>query len=161
MEKENRSNKRYRGGRRRPESLDEKVKEAISSVLEQLQDTFAPATVRGLNPFQRRQIHLHFEKTQEYKVRAQRGDGDEVVLQIYPVGQLRRMAETKVQEVLMTGESIALPPMGSYERFIVHEYIKERGGVRTESFGEGVERHIVVFPVFGRVPKKAKRRLTR
>ena len=80
---------------------------------------------------------------------------------MYPVGELQRMAETKVQEVLMTGESRSLPSMGSYERFIIHEYMKNRSGIRTESFGEGDDRHVELFPVFGRVPKKAKRRLTR
>lgn len=71
------------------------------------------------------------------------------------------MTETKVQEVLMSGEAVSLPPMDSFERFIIHEYMKNRGGVRTESTGEGEERHVVIFPIFGRTPKKAKRRLTR
>jgi hypothetical protein len=121
----------------------------------------SPFSIGGLNPFQRKLIHRHFEKTGEYKVRTVRDDADEIVLVIYPVGHLQRIAETLLQEVLMTGESRGLPSMDSYERFVVHEYLKNRGGVRTESYGEAEDRHVEIFPIFGRTPKKAKRRLTR
>jgi hypothetical protein len=117
--------------------------------------------IRGLDPFQRKQIHQHFEKTGEYKVRTLRDESEEIFLIVIPVGHLQRLAENMMQEVLMTGESRSMQPMGSYERFLIHEYMKNRGGVRTESFGEGEERHIEIFPMFGRIPKKAKRRLTR
>jgi spoIIIJ-associated protein len=82
-------------------------------------------------------------------------------MKVYPVGKLRRFAEQKAQEVLMKGESEILPPMGSFERFVIHDYLKNRDGVRTESFGEGKDRHVEIFPLFGRNPKKVKRKLTR
>jgi predicted RNA-binding protein Jag len=52
--------------------------------------------------------------------------------------------------------------MGSYERFVIHDYLKDRDGVYTESEGEeGKNRHVVIHPHFGRMLKKAKRRLSR
>jgi predicted RNA-binding protein Jag len=141
--------------------MDENVKETIRNAMEHFMDSVEPYSVPGFNPFQRKQIHRHFERTAEFKVRVLRDDGGEPVLNIVPVGKLQRMAETLVQEVLMSGETRSMAPMGSFERFIVHEYLKTRGGVRSESYGDGAERHVDVIPMFGRVNKKARRRLTR
>jgi hypothetical protein len=143
------------------EPLDEKVKETIRNAMEHFFDSVEPYAIPGFNPFQRRQIHQHFEKTAEFKVKVLRDEQGEPVLSVIPVGKLQRMAEALVQEVLLSGESRSMPPMNSFERFIVHEYLKSRGGVRSESHGEGAERHVDVIAMFGRVPKKAKRRLTR
>ena len=161
MENDRGPRRPFRRGGRPFEPLDEKVTETIQATHEHFLGSIEPFPIAGLNPFQRKQIHRHFERTPEYKVRAIRDDQGEVLLKVYPLGRLQRMAETLVQEVLMTGGSRALPPMGSFERFIIHEYIKTRGGVRTESSGEGEKRHVQLLPIFGRVPKKAKRRLTR
>jgi len=140
---------------------DAAAQERIDAASEHFSESLDPFSIAGFNAFQRKLIHRHFEGAGEYKVRTVRGDADEITLVIYPVGHLQRTAETMLQEVLMTGESRSLPPMDSYERFIVHEYLKNRGGVRTESSGEAGDRHVEIFPIFGRTPKKAKRRLTR
>ena len=42
-----------------------------------------------------------------------------------------------------------LSPMSSYKRRIVHITIKEIPGVKTESFGEGAERRIIITPENG------------
>ena len=150
-------NKRFRS--RRPQ-MDEKVKKAITDAESTLAGTMGTTIIRGLNAFQRKMVHKHFERTQEYKVKAYQEESD-YTIKIFPVGQLRRFAEQKAQEVLMSGENQALPPMGAFERFIIHDYLKDRGGIRTESFGEGDDRHIEISPLFGRTLKKAKRRLSR
>jgi predicted RNA-binding protein Jag len=144
---------------RRP-PIDEKVKQAISEAESAILGTMGIHVIRGLNAFQRKMVHQHFEKTQEYKAKTYR-EGEDYILKVFPVGQLRRFAEQKAQEVLMKGESEILPPMGAFERFVVHDYLKDRGGIHTESFGEGAERHIEISPIFGRTLKKAKRRLSR
>jgi predicted RNA-binding protein Jag len=141
--------------------MDDHVKDTIRNAMEHFLDSVEPYAIPGFNPFQRKQIHRHFERTAEFKVRAFRDERGETILSVVPVGKLQRMAETLVQEVLLSGESRSMPPMDSFERFIVHEYLKSRGGVRSESQGEGTGRHVDVIPLFGRVPKKAKRRLTR
>lgn len=140
--------------------IDEKVKLSISQAEEFLKDSLKPATLLGLNRYQTKEIQRYFEKNQEYKTKTYRKD-DGVVLKVFPVGMLKRLTEQKTQEVLMKGKSEVLPPMGAFERFIVHDYLKDREGVRTESFGEGKERHVEIHPLFGRNPKKAKRKLTR
>lgn len=157
-EEKRKGRKRYRSDR--PQA-DEKVKQTIREAETALLGQMSSFTVKGLNAFQRKMIHRHFEKTQEYKSKTYRENDNDYIMKIFPVGQLRRFAEQKAQEVLMKGESEVLPPMGAFERFVIHEYLKDRSGIRTESFGEGAERHIEITPVFGRALKKAKRRLTR
>jgi predicted RNA-binding protein Jag len=147
---------------RRKPRVDRKVQESIAQAEEQLRDAIHFMAIRELNGYQRKEIHKHFEKTQEYKVKSYREEDDNVILRVYPVGNLRRLAEQKTQEVLMKGKSEILPPMGSFERFVVHDYLKDREGVKTESFGEkGKDRHVEISPLFGRSPKKTKRKLTR
>lgn len=157
MYKEERGKKRIH----KKEKMDETVKRAITKAVDSFQDSIEPAILRGLNGFQRKQIHKHFEKSEEYKVKIYR-EREDTILKVYPIGKLKRLAEQKTQEVLMQGQPEVLPPMGSFERFVIHDYLKGREGVRTESFGEaGKDRHIEIVPVFGRNPKKAKRKLTR
>lgn len=48
------------------------------------------------------------------------------------------------REVLNTKVEAKLDPMNSYERRIVHEIISEYAELETESFGEGMERHVVI-----------------
>ena len=160
-ERDRRPEGRFGGPRRPPIETDAAAQERIDAASEHFRESLSPFSIGGLNPFQRKLIHRHFEKTGEYKVRTLRDDAGGIELVVYPVGHLQRTAETLLQEVLMTGESRSLPSMDSYERFIVHEYLKNRGGVRTESHGEAGDRHVEIFPIFGRTPKKAKRRLTR
>jgi hypothetical protein len=117
-------------------------------------------TLKGLNPLQRKNVQHHFMRTPEYLVKTYREE-DSYFLKIYPTGQLRRFAEQKAQEVLMKGECEELPHMGAFERFIIHDYLKDRDGIHTESQGEGDERHIVISPIFGRTLKKARRKLSR
>lgn len=143
---------------RKPDHDD--VKKAIANAEELLHDSIEPAVIRGLDGYQRKQVQSHFEKNQEYQVKSYK-EKEETILKVYPVGFIRRLTEQKAQEVLMKGKPEVLPPMGSFERFIVHDYLKDREGVRTESRGEGRDRHVEIQPLFGRNPKKAKRKLTR
>lgn len=140
--------------------FDEKVKQSIAQAEESLKDSLEPATLCGLNGYQAKQVQGYYDKTREYKTKIYR-ENEGYILKVYPVGVLKRLTEQKTQEVLMKGKSEALPPMGAFERFIVHDYLKDREGVKTESFGEGKERHVEIHPLFGRNPKKAKRKLTR
>jgi spoIIIJ-associated protein len=42
---------------------------------------------------------------------------------------------------------VALDAMTASERRLVHEYLRERGGVETHSEGEEPDRHLVVSPL--------------
>ena len=59
---------------------------------------------------------------------------------------LKELAENAANRARFLGESVALSPMNSYERRIVHTAVGELEGVRTESTGEGRDRRVVIYP---------------
>ena len=60
---------------------------------------------------------------------------------------LRADAEEAAEEALRSGRPVELEPMPASERRIVHEYLRERGGVETHSEGDEPERRLVVSPL--------------
>ena len=156
--KSNRGPREGRSFRSKP-PLDDIVKESIARVEASSFENYEPVILTGLNSFQCNQAQRILEKANEYQVKGYR-EGDLMVLKVYPVGRLRRLAEQMAQEVMLKGEAVELPKMGSFQRFVVHEYFKDRQGVRTESFGEGEDRRIRIQQQYGRVMKKIKKKLT-
>lgn len=59
---------------------------------------------------------------------------------------LRELAENAASRVRSSGKPFHFEPMSAMERRVVHMAIVEMGGLRTESEGEGRQRHVVVFP---------------
>jgi spoIIIJ-associated protein len=59
---------------------------------------------------------------------------------------LRGEADDAADDALSSGKPVELAPMPASERRIVHEYLRERGGVETHSEGDEPERHLVVSP---------------
>lgn len=59
---------------------------------------------------------------------------------------LREDADDAAEEALRDGKPVELEPMPPSERRIVHEYLRERGGVETHSEGEEPKRYLVVSP---------------
>lgn len=59
---------------------------------------------------------------------------------------IHEAADKAADEALRYGRPIALDAMNAFERRIVHEYLRERGGVDTYSEGEDPDRHLVVAP---------------
>jgi spoIIIJ-associated protein len=62
---------------------------------------------------------------------------------------LRGEADEAADDALSSGQPVELAPMPASERRIVHEYLRERGGVETHSEGNEPERHLVVSPLPG------------
>jgi spoIIIJ-associated protein len=60
---------------------------------------------------------------------------------------LRADADDAAEEALRDERAVELDPMPPSERRIVHEYLRERGGVETHSEGDEPERYLVVSPV--------------
>jgi len=60
---------------------------------------------------------------------------------------LQADAKEAAEEALRTGRSVELEPMPAAERRIVHEYLRELGGVETHSEGDEPERRLVVSPL--------------
>jgi spoIIIJ-associated protein len=60
------------------------------------------------------------------------------------VEMLQADAERAAEEAQHSGVPVELEPMPASERRIVHEYLRERGGVETHSEGDEPERRLVV-----------------
>ena len=57
--------------------------------------------------------------------------------------ELERLVDRAVERIEGGAASAALPPMSSYERKLVHDYVSDRGFV-SNSEGEGSDRHTVI-----------------
>lgn len=57
---------------------------------------------------------------------------------------LRERARAWAQQVLESRGDVVCAPMTSYDRMVVHTELKTIPNIKTESVGEGRERHIVV-----------------
>ncbi|MGH2904187.1 MAG: protein jag [Solirubrobacteraceae bacterium] len=62
---------------------------------------------------------------------------------------LQADAEVAAEQALRTGRPVELESMPAAERRIVHEYLRELGGVETHSEGDEPERRLVVSPAGG------------
>jgi spoIIIJ-associated protein len=60
---------------------------------------------------------------------------------------LRADAEEAAEEAQRTDRPVELSPMPASERRIIHEYLRERGGVETHSEGDEPGRRLVVSPL--------------
>lgn len=49
-------------------------------------------------------------------------------------------------EVRESGEEASLDPLNSYERYLVHDALKDEDGISTHSLGEGAVKQIVISP---------------
>jgi len=61
--------------------------------------------------------------------------------------KLREYAERMADKALTTRKAIKLEPMTPRERKIVHDALKDIGGVESKSEGEDPQRRIVISPV--------------
>jgi spoIIIJ-associated protein len=59
---------------------------------------------------------------------------------------LIQLAERLAQKALRTGQSVALEPMPSYERKVIHTALAENKRIKTYSSGNDPHRHLVISP---------------
>jgi len=144
---------------RSDEETDRNILGIIAEVEEKLASSVFSESLTDLNSFERKLIHRHFDHKSEYETRTYR-NGEKHTLCIYPTGNIERFAQEKAQAAMDTGESIELPPMGSYARYMIHNALKDITGVETRSEGEGNERHVqIVSKSFGRGLKKIAKKI--
>jgi spoIIIJ-associated protein len=62
------------------------------------------------------------------------------------IQELRAAATVAAEKVRQTGAPYHFNPMSSRERRIVHLALRDEADLHTESEGEGMRRHLVVFP---------------
>jgi predicted RNA-binding protein Jag len=136
-----------------------KIDRILIEVQRSLRDSCVPATLKDLTAFERKRIHRFFDGNPEFETKTYRNDGD-YVLKVFPVGNIRRLAEQKAEEARQRQCVVALPAMGSFERFIVHNALKQYTDLETISVGEGAERHVEIRPVrYGRGLKRIIRKI--
>ncbi len=140
---------------------DQNIRKLISGVEEKLKESIKTESLEGLNSFERKMVHRHFDHNPDFETRTYRNE-DKFTLSIYPVGNIKKFAKDKAQELFDTGSEVSdLPPMGSYERYIVHAALQDTAGVETTSHGEGSERYvqIVLTKKFGRSLKRIVKKI--
>lgn len=148
------------GGHRRHQERNPKIESLIRKIREELSDSIEPVSIPDLNAFERKLIHRQFDNNSEIVTKTYRLGEKEYELRVYPIGNLKRYAQKKADEAVATREKVILPHMSSYERFIVHDYLKTLDTVKTVSVGEDDDRHIEIEPaVFGRSLKRFIRRI--
>jgi len=60
---------------------------------------------------------------------------------------LRRQADIGAEDAIRDGRAIELEPMGSNERRVVHEHLRDRPEVETYSEGDEPHRRVVIAPL--------------
>jgi spoIIIJ-associated protein len=60
---------------------------------------------------------------------------------------LQRQADHAAEDAIRYGRPVALDAMTASERRLVHEYLRDHGGVQTYSEGDEPDRHLVVAPL--------------
>ena len=60
---------------------------------------------------------------------------------------LRRQADLAAEDAVRDGRAIELEPMGSAERRVIHEHLRDRAEVETYSEGDEPNRFVVVTPL--------------
>jgi predicted RNA-binding protein Jag len=159
MEEEKRDRSHRTDPRNRGDLPSKNMPKIISEIEAKLKDAILPESLGGLNSFERKLVHRHFDHSQEFQTRTYR-DGERFTLKVYPVANIATMAREKAKLSMDTGQEVALPPMGSYERFIVHKALKEFAGIETTSRGEGDQRHVnIVSKRFGRGLKRIAKKI--
>ena len=136
-----------------------KIDQLLRQVRTDLDSSIEPISLPNLNAFERKLIHRAFDHNPDIATKTYR-DGEEYELKVYPIGNLKRFVDKKADEALESGETVALPHMSSYERYIIHDALKSRDEIKSSSQGEGKDRHIVLEPnAFGRGLKKMIRKI--
>lgn len=60
--------------------------------------------------------------------------------------KLEEIATSAAQKARFLQKKIELSPMSSYERMVVHSAVSKIDGAKSESEGEGYNRHVVISP---------------
>jgi spoIIIJ-associated protein len=60
---------------------------------------------------------------------------------------LRRRADMAAEDAVSHGQAVEMDPMGSNERRVVHEHLRDRPEIETYSEGDEPSRYVVVAPL--------------
>jgi len=157
MERKNRNTER--DSRREDFQTIDKIDRLLIDIQKKLRSSNSPVCLENLTAFERKKIHSFFDTKADFQTKTYR-DNDMYILKIFPVGNLKRLAEEKCKLVLDTGQSVFLENLSNYERFIIHDHLKNFEGIETISSGEGNSRRLEIKPKrFGRSLKKIMKKI--
>ncbi len=159
MEEQNKTRPR-RPHRDGPDDRDfSKIDKVLIDVQRKLQGSVVAAELDNLSAFERKRVHSFFDNKSDFKTKTYR-NGEQYVLKVFPIGNLCRAADEKVNQVLESGESYMWENLCNFERFIIHNHLKDYESVETASIGEGQERKLEIkSKPFGRSLKKIIRKI--
>lgn len=60
---------------------------------------------------------------------------------------IRKLAKAAAKKAVITKSMVPLPPMNAFERRIVHTELSMHPDIKTESQGDGKDRHICINPI--------------
>lgn len=108
----------------------------------------APAGSDGLRVLSKSDTVAALQELTRLAVQARTGEFSRLILDIggsrdARAEELARLVDVAIGRLEAGASSAALPPMSSYERKLVHDVVAERG-YRSESEGEGADRHTVI-----------------
>lgn len=145
--------------RNKPDVDMAKIDSILIDIQRKLRDSLEPYTVENLNSFERKRIHSFFDNKDDFETRTYRQE-ERYVLKVIPIGNLKRLAKQNAEKVMETGETVVLPYVGNYERYVIHNYLKDFEGIETKSIGEDLNRRLEIKPIrFGRSLKKIIKRI--
>ncbi|MBN2012893.1 hypothetical protein JW960_26420 [candidate division KSB1 bacterium] len=154
MERNNNKRNGRRPPRKRFDKEFSKIDQILIDIQKQLQSSVTPVALENLTPFERKRIHSFFDRKPDFKTKTYR-NGEDYVLKVFPVGNLCRLAEKRATQVMESGESFFWENLGNFERFIIHNHLKQFESVETLSVGEGDDRKLEIKPKnFGRSLKR-------
>lgn len=136
-----------------------KIDRILIDIQKKLKDSYSPVSLNNLTAYERKRIHSFFDNKPDFQTKTYRED-EKYVLKVFPIGNLKKVALEKAQQVLETGESVFLRNLGNYERFIIHDFLQSFDGIETVSSGEGSERVLEIKrKQFGRTLKKIMKKI--
>lgn len=136
-----------------------KIDRILIDAQRHLRDSLEPYCADDLNSYERKRVHSFFDSKEDYETRTYRHEG-RYVLKVIPIGNLKRLARESAEKVQQTGEAIVLPYLGSYERYVIHAFLKDFDGIETKSVGEGANRRLEIRQIkFGRSLKRIMKKI--
>ena len=76
-----------------------KIDRILIDIQKRLRDSIEPVSIENLNGFERKRIHSFFDGREDFETKSYRRDG-QIVLKVFPVGNLKKFAREKAAEVL-------------------------------------------------------------
>jgi len=136
-----------------------KIDRILIDIQKKMRKSIKPVSISNLNSYERKRIHSFFDDKEDFETKTYNHNGRSI-LKVFPIGNLKKLAKEKAEWVLETGNVYTFPYLSKYERYIIHNYLKEIEGIETKSIGEQDDRRLEIRPIkFGRTLKRIMKKI--